>query len=283
MTGAPAYTILRAILLLLTCSGTVVAQGIGLPDQSRKQPVEIHADQGIEWLQEKQTYIARGNARAQQGDVAVHADQLTAYYRKGPDGKTQIWRIDADGNVRIVSPEQTAYGKKGVYEIEKGVFVLTGAPRLVTKTDHISATGSLEFWEKRSLAVARGDALAVRADKRLRADTLTAHFVTGKDGKNQLNRVEAFDNVLISTPEEIVRAKRGVYNTITGIIILRGSVKITRGKDQLNGEAAEVNLNTGVSRLLGGGSGRVRGIFQPETKSRPPAVTITAPPEQKSQ
>jgi lipopolysaccharide export system protein LptA len=269
-----------AILLLLSCSGRVVAQGLGLPDQSREQPVEIHADHGIEWQQDAQAYIARGNARAQQGEVAVHADRLTAYYRKGADGKTQIWRIDADGNVRIVSPEQTAYGEKGVYEIEKGVFVLTGAPRLVTGTDRISAKQSLEFWEKRSLAVARGDATAVRDDRRLRADVLTAHFAEDKDGKSRVTRVDAFDNVLISTPEEIVRARRGVYNTITGIINLRGSVKITRGKDQLNGDAAEVNLNTGVSRMLSGGSGRVRGVFQPEGNNLPRGAPAVAPREQ---
>lgn len=238
------------------------AQGLALPNQARGKPVEIHADQGIEWQQDSQTYIARGNASAKQGDVAIHADELIAHYKKGTNGKTQIWRIDADGHVRITSPRQTAYGKKGVYDVTRGVFVLTGSPRMVTKTDQISAKNSLEFWETKSLAVARGEAVAVRGDKRLRADVLTAYFVKGKDGKSQVNRVEAFDNVLISSPNEIVRGRRGVYNTQTGIVVLQGSVKITRGNDQLNGEAAEINLNTGVSRLLSGSSGRVRGFFQ---------------------
>src|SRR5690606_39196371 len=111
-------------------------------------------------------------------------------------------------------------------------------------------------------------------------DVLTAHFAEGRDGKSRVTRVDAFDNVLISTPEEIVRARRGVYNTTTGIINLSGSVKITRGKDQLNGDNAEVNLNTGVSRLLSGGSGRVRGVFQPEGKSLPSGTPETAPREQ---
>jgi lipopolysaccharide export system protein LptA len=251
-----------AIAAVLLWSSASSAQGLALPNQGRGKPVEIHADQGIEWQQDAQTYIARGNASARQGDVAIHADELVAHYKKGTDGKTQIWRIDAVGNVRITSPRQTAYGKKGVYDVTQGIFVLTGAPRMVTKTDKISAKNSLEFWEAKSLAVARGDAVAVRGDKRLRADVLTAHFTRGKDGKSQVTRVDAFDNVLISSPNEIVRGRRGVYNTQTGIIVLRGSVKITRGNDQLNGAAAEVNLNTGVSRLLSGTSGRVRGYFQ---------------------
>ncbi|MBK18247.1 MAG: hypothetical protein CMM52_05355 [Rhodospirillaceae bacterium] len=240
------------------------AQGLGLPNQARNEPIEIDADNGIEWQQEAQAYIARGNAKAKQGDVVVHADQLTAYYEKLKEGGTQIWRLDADGNVRIVSPRQTAYGTKGVYDVAKGIFVLTGKPRLVTETEHISARRSLEFWEKKSIAVARGNAVAVKGDKRLQADILTAHFTKAKNGKNEVTRVDAYDNVFVSSPKEIIRGKRGVYNTRTGIVVLRGGVKITRGPDQLNGDAAEVDLNTGVSRLLSSGPGRVRGLFGPK-------------------
>jgi hypothetical protein len=54
-----------------------------------------------------------------------------------------------------------------------------------------------------------------------------------------------------------------------------GHVKITRGKSQLNGSIAEVNLKTGRSRLLSksglDGNQKVRGLFtrdvkQPEKK-----------------
>jgi len=106
--------------------------------------------------------------------------------------------------------------------------------------------------------------VAIKDDKRLRADVLTAHFKKTKAGKNEVTRVDAYDNVLVSSPKEIVRGKRGVYNTKTGIVVLRGDVKITRGADQLNGDAAEIDLNTGVSRLLSSGSGRVRGVFGPK-------------------
>ena len=269
------HSLAAMALMVVAWAASAQAQGLGLPGQTSELPIEINADNGIEWQQEAQAYIARGNAKAKQGDVTVHADQLTAYYEKGPEGNTQIWRIDADGRVRITTPQQTAYGTKGVYQVTKGVFVLTGSPRLVTQTDEITAKRSIEFFEARSLAVARGEAVAIRDDKRLRADVLTANFVKGKDGKTEVDRVDAYDNVLISTPEEIVRGKRGVYYTKTGIIVLRGSVKITRGTDQLNGDAAEVNLNTGVSRLLSGGAGQVKGIFQPKSNN----IGRTPPPK----
>jgi len=269
---------MAAAMLMVTVQAH--AQGIGLPGQDRSTPIEIYADDGIEWQQNSQAYIARGNARAVQGEVTIFGDVLIAYYRKPPQGGTQIWRMDAIGNVRIVSPEQTAYGAKAVYGVDSGVLVMTGKPLLVTKTDRITARDSLEYWEKRSLAVARGNAIAIRGDKRLRADVLIAYFVKGKNGKSEMQQINAFDNVLISTPTEIVRAQRGVYNVKTGIVVATGSVKISRGQDQLNGQAAEINLNTGISRMLGSAAGRVHGSFQSQsvkgkaarqgTKSMPP-------------
>lgn len=254
---------LVAALPSLSAVHPVRAQAIGLPGQNRDVPVEINAEDGIEWQRDARAYIARGKARARQGDVTVHGDTLIAYYRDAATGGTEIWRMDAQENVRIVSPDQTAFGDKAVYDVTRGVLVLTGNTRLVTSEDTITARDSLEFWEKRALAVARGNAIAVRGDKRLRADVLTAHFKRGKNGKSRIHRVEAFDNVLISSPTEIIRSRRAVYNLATGIVVLTGSVKITRGDDQLNGEAAEVNLNSGVSRMLSTGKGPVRGVFKP--------------------
>lgn len=258
-----------AVLAALAISIALAAfpakgQGMGLPGQDRKSPIEITADDGIEWQQETKVYIARGNARARQKDVVVHGQVLKAYYREMAEGGTQVWRIDADGDVRIVSPTQTAYGDKAVYDVDNGVLVLTGKVRMDTEIDRITARDSLEFWEKRNLAVARGNAVAIRGDNRLRADILTAHFKTGRNGKSQMHRIDAFDNVLISSPTEIATGSQGVYDVKTGIAILSGSVKITRGDNQLSGEYAEVDLNSGVSRLFGGGKQRVQGYLAPD-------------------
>lgn len=257
----PAFSLILALLVL---PGMVQAQGIGLPGQSGDKPIEINADQGIEWQQNNKAYIARGNARAAQGDVAVLADTLTAYYRETETSGTDIWRIDAVGSVRIVTPTQRAFGDKAVYDVGRGILILTGGTRLETETDRITARDSLEYWEKRNLAVARGNAIATRGENRLRADVLTAHFAKDADGKSRVRQVDAFDNIVITTPDEIVRSTRGIYDVETGIATLTGSVKITRGQNQLNGEYAEVNLNTGVSKLFGSGRGGVQGIFTPE-------------------
>ena len=243
-----------------------MAQGFSLSGGDSDAPIAIEAEQGIEWQREKQVYIARGNARASRGDVTVYADSLIAHYRSDSGGGTEIWRLEANGNVRITSLTETAYGDKGIYDADGGVLVLTGRiVRMETPTEEITARQSLEYWEEKRMAVARGEAVAVRADERLRADVLVAYFREGEGGELEMYRLEAFRDVHVSTPTEILRADYGNYDIESSIVTLTGSVKITRCNTQLNGEYAEMNLNTGVSRLLSGpgteGGQPVQGLF----------------------
>jgi lipopolysaccharide export system protein LptA len=270
MYGAVALALLVGVE---TLAAPVSAQSLSLASGNSKMPIEIYAEQGIEWRRGDQNFIARGNARAVRDDVTVHADELTAHYREAKGGKSEITRIDADGKVRIVSPTETVTGDKGIYDVETGVLVLTGKKlKLVTPHDTVTARDSLEYWERRQMAVARGNALAVQGDRRIKADILTAHFNQDSKGKSSISRIEAFGDVLISTKGDVARGERGVYNLVTGLATLAGSVKITRGENQLNGEFAEINLNTGISRLTMGPNSvgtrrRVRGLFVPEKKA----------------
>lgn len=245
----------------------VHAQSLGF-SRGGDGPIQIEADDGIEWQRANQLYVARGNARAQQGTVTVEADELIAFYRPNAAGENEIFRIDANGNVRILSDDEVARSDKAVYDIDNGVLVMTGDRiQLDTAQDTIVARDSMEYYETRQLAVARGDALAIRGDRRVRADVLTAHF--GEGGQQaEMERIEALGNVLVSTPTDIVRAEKGEYDPARGIATVTGNVKITRGDTQLNGERAEVNLETGESRLLSSPSGeRVRGLFLPRAKT----------------
>jgi lipopolysaccharide export system protein LptA len=165
--------------------------------------------------------------------------------------------------------------------------VITGQDlRFETEQETITAEDSLEYWQARDLAVARGDAKATREDRVLRAEVLAARFAPRQDGdadrdegsergsdpeaRQEIERIEAFDDVRISTPSEFARGDRGVYNVRTEIATLTGNVRITRGENQLNGGWGQVNLRTGVSRLRGappeaGGESRVRALLQPDS------------------
>ncbi len=294
MRQARAFAALASLVLAIMPGAEVpraVAQGLSLGASGSRDPIEIVARDGIEWNRETQQYIARGDARATQAETTVEADLLTAFYREGETSRTEIFRYQADGNVRIYTPTHRAVGDRAIYDTDTGVLVLTGRNlKLTTPTEVITARDALEYWDPRQIAVARGDALVVTQDnRRMKADLLTAHFVDQRGGgaarqgargaaapsgaqadSQRLQRVEAFGNVHVSTEAEIVVGDRGVYNARTGIAVLAGNVKITRGQNQLNGDYAEVNTNTGISRLLSrqdqAGDNRVRGLFVPESQ-----------------
>lgn len=256
---------LTLFVLLITAPSASRAQGI---DFGGDGPIEVEAEQGIEWRRDERVVVARGNARAIRGGDSIAADVLTAYYRE-VDGRQEIHRLEADGNVEIASDSTRMYGSHAVYEADSDTVVLTGAPaRIVTPEETVAAEEGIELRNGENVAVARGDVQIERGDQRLRADVVTAHFVESESGKAEVRELEAEGNVLLSTPKEIVRARHATYDVRTELATLTGSVKITQGKNQLNGDVADVNLATGVSRLraAGGaaGGGRVRALLFPE-------------------
>jgi lipopolysaccharide export system protein LptA len=239
---------------------------LGFGEQKDGVPVTVEADNGIEWQDKRQVYIARGNAKAVRGDVTVYGQVLTAYYRKTPSGGSDIWRLEADDRVKITTPTNTALGDHAVYDVDNAIFVLTGKHlQLNTPKAVITARDSLEYWQQRDYAVARGDAKAVKEEKSVRAKVLVAHFKRDAKGEQQISFIEAFNDVIITTPNAIARGMYGNYNLDTSIARLIGGVKITRGQDQLDGECADFNLDTGVSRLFSCTNTPVRGLLVPKS------------------
>ncbi len=258
-------------LLPATASAQVDA-GLNRGDGS----LEIDADDGIEWRRNDKVYIARGNARAASGGLEVYGEVLTAHYRNSEAGGTEVYLLEAEGDVRIVTANEIIYGDYGRYSLDDEHMMLTGDELLLESKngrDSILAKESIEYFDGKNLAIARGDAQAYHDDKVIRADTLYAYFKPDKGSKMQVERVEAEGNVSISTPTDLAVGESGVYYVDKELATLAGNVKITRDENQLNGEYAEVNLATGVSKLTGGSpnSGtktRVHGLVLPTSQKK---------------
>jgi lipopolysaccharide export system protein LptA len=268
----PIAGVVLALVVSIAWAAPASAQ---LKVDGNADPVTVEADNGIEWVSDQKMYIARGNAKATRGAISVAGETLTALYRETDSNETEIYRLEALGGVIIASPERTAYGERAVYDLDQAVAVVLGEnPRMVTAEQTITATESLEYWEKRRIAVARRNAVASQEDREIRADVLTAFFEPKRDGSLEVVRMDAIGGVVITTPREVARGDEGVYNVRKGIATLSGNVRITRGETQLNGALAEVNFKTGISRLLSSGpstskSGqRVRGLFTPKKKTK---------------
>ena len=178
-----------ARLLLLLVAGFMLAQPahaqLGSPDSTA--PINVQADNGIEWQQDKQLYIARGNAVATRGPASIKGDTLIAHYREAKGGaantntgsNNEIYRIEAEGNVVITRDSRTVVGDHADYDMDQGIGIVHGkALKMTTATDVITAKDALEWYDQKQIAVARGDAVAVRQGGRtIKADTLTAYMV----------------------------------------------------------------------------------------------------------
>jgi lipopolysaccharide export system protein LptA len=184
--------ILPLLVLLLAAPALAAAQTI---DLSQGGPVDITANDGIEWRQAQQVVVARGGARAERAGTAVDAARLLARYRpvagaapqptpqpagtEAMAGNNEIWRLEAEGDVRISTATDIATGDRAVYDMDQAVLVLSGRNiSLTTPQQVITARDSLEYWTQRRMAVARGNALVVTEDgRRITADVLVAYLL----------------------------------------------------------------------------------------------------------
>ena len=290
-------------------------------DLSKGGPIDVTARDGFEWHQTEQTITANGDARAVREQVTVLADQLVAHYRKKAadtpatpaaatpasatqapatpapaatsdidNGSSEIYRLDAIGHVRIVTPTDEAVGDKAVYDIDKAVLVMTGKGlRLTTPQYVMTARDSMEYWSQRHMAVGRGNALVVATDgRRLSGDVLvgftsdagkpeagkpdagkpdsarTAAATPGSvESTGKLERVEAYGNVEVRTQTDVVRGERGVYVPDTGVARVFGNVRVIHNQNVVTGAAADVNMKTGIAHVVSDPSRRVRGLIVP--------------------
>ena len=176
---------------------------------------------------------------------------MRAYYEKDKDGGTQLFRLDAEGAVKISSPNQTITGNTGVYDMRQGILVMRGDNvRVVSGDDVVTADQQMEYYEHKRMAVARGNARAVHEGQSVSAEVLVAYFEKGEDGKTRVYQVNGFGNVTVVTERDQVRANKGVYKVEKGVATLEGDVKITSERGQFAGQRAEIDLNTGISKLL---------------------------------
>jgi lipopolysaccharide export system protein LptA len=259
--------------------GTSGALGLSADDNGK--PLNIEAENGVEWQQANHVYIARGNAKATRGQNTVSADTLYAYYRPAPPnpngaekpaptntaatntaatsafdtGSTQIYRMEADGKVVFATPTQNAYGDHAVYDVDQALLVMTGKNlKIVTPQDVITARDTLEWYDQKQLGVARGDAIAIRqgpAPKSIHADVLVAEITkAGENQPSKISKVDAHGHVVLISQDQIAHGDAAVYNLDTGIATLTGHVSLTRGENELRGQYGVVDTNNNVARLL---------------------------------
>jgi lipopolysaccharide export system protein LptA len=271
---------MSAALILGLCSvawsqeTTAPAAGGGFGfDSSDNDPIEISAENGIEWKRDSRTYTARGNALAQQGDTSIAADTLIAYL----DDNDELSNWEAIGNVKIQTSQSTSYGDRAEYTESSRLLVLTGKNlKVVTDNQTVTARDQVEYWRDKDAVVAKGNVVIVRPQKNtvIKSDEATAYFrdklddpATPEDETgdgSEVYQVEAQGHVRVDREEQTAFSDHLAYNPETEVAVLTGNVTIHSKDNTYKGARAELDLQNDVSRLLPAPGQRVFTTIRPK-------------------
>ncbi|MGE0252189.1 MAG: LptA/OstA family protein [Dongiaceae bacterium] len=266
------YIVILLLMIAMPAWATP-AQGFGLLS-SKKEPVEVSADAGIEWRRQENIFIAKGNAQVKSGNVILEAAELRALYRtasqnskKNDLGGMEIYRFEAVGPVTITSPDGVVKGGHAYYDVDQAVAVVSGDNvSLTAGSAEVNAGSQLEYWQERKIAVARGGARVRQGGQALNATTLVGEFKEGRDGL-RLSLVRAEGQVAVITKDGVARANQGEYDLTADKARLIGNVRLTQGSNELRGDEAVVDMQSGISSLVAKGGGRVKGLFVPKPQA----------------
>ena len=251
---------LLAASLIGLWSGGVVAQSSSADNASAAEII-IEADDALEWNQNEQYYLATGNAYVERGNQIIEAQRIQAFYSSDAEGG-DVTHVEAQGGVKMTDGSQSAKGEILDYDVATGVYILTGDDLAVLGVDATAkANKLLEFFTAEDRMHAVGDAEITLSDGRiLKADDVTIQNLP--DGS--IDQIDALGNVVIILENgRNAISDEAVYTQKTGSALLTGNVTISEGSNILNGQKAEIDFNSGISRMLASGRSRVTGVFKP--------------------
>ena len=92
---------------------------------NNNEPIEIFADNGIEWHKNKNKYVALGNAKALSGTLSLESDKIEAFYKENDSSSMNITEVRAKKNVVVQDKKmKITGGEYAEYKILKDYFQL---------------------------------------------------------------------------------------------------------------------------------------------------------------
>lgn len=126
MIRVPAFHALATVLLAVAAPS--LAQGLAgsaLRGHDAKAPIDVDA-QRIEVLDAQNQAIFSGDVRVKQASMGLNANRIKVSYTRAGGGDPVIRRLDADGNVRLNTPSETATGNFGIYDVDRRILTMVG-------------------------------------------------------------------------------------------------------------------------------------------------------------
>ena len=219
---------------------------------NNNEPIEIFAEDGIEWHKNKSKYVALGNAKALSGTLSLESDRIEAFYKENDSSNMNITEVRAKKNVVVQDKKmKITGGEYAEYKILKDYFLINGKNIILTSEKNILKTNKkLEYWRSKNIAIATGKAEAKKDNEFVVLADKLVWYLQERNQRTTVKKLLGFNNVSIKTNNEVAFSDKAIYNNDTEICKLFGNVKLQRGESFLIGEYAEVDLRSGISKLL---------------------------------
>ena len=190
----------------------------------------------------KQKMLQAGTVEVQQNDRVLRAQRVVLYLSE--NGKNEIKRAEAFGNVKIVTPDEIITSGEGYYTVQAGKIELYGSSRNASEQ--------------------KGIVEIVQEENVLHAQRVTAFL----NAQNQIKNAHAFGNVEVITPKGFAWGDRGEYNPAENKVELFDNVRLEQNGNFIIGAHAVTDLETSVSRITGDETtnGRISGTFYKKRK-----------------
>lgn len=146
-----------------------------------------------------------------------------------------------------------------------------GDPKKDAASDIMIESDVMEIEQKNNRAIFTGRVDATRGTIRLRSNKLIANYREVKSGdssKTEITKLDARGNVIVTSADKKAVGDWAIMLVQEGKVTMGGNVVLTQGETVIEGEKLEMDLNTGLSKLVGkkGGRERVKGVFVPSRK-----------------
>ncbi len=129
-----------------------------------------------------------------------------------------------------------------------------------TRTAQFSANEMI-IYEKEGRNVLSGNAQIIREDLTLNAENIETFSTEDENGEQTLSKLIANGNVVAKTANQRIESNSLTYDLIADIAYFEGNVKISQGGNLVEGEKVEMNIKTGIYRVIGPISGTIKGSF----------------------
>ncbi|WP_237152662.1 LptA/OstA family protein [Oryzibacter oryziterrae] len=138
---------------------------------------------------------------------------------------------------------------------------------------------SLEVRDQEHMAVFSGHVIVRQEQTVLKADTLNVYYqgsaaaqatggqpsdapATPGQGNQQVKRLEANGNVLVTSGQQTASGNAAVFDTTLNTIVLTGNVVLTQGDNVIRGARLVINVETSQAKMEGG---RVQMLITPKS------------------